>query len=102
MKYARIQRATQLFEIHQACQPRPLRSDELDEFFEPTADARDETISRRDRMRKILTRNPDVQSKLLLAVEELDPAQVRSHQEVRAGQAAAPERADRALQLADQ
>jgi hypothetical protein len=67
MRYARIERATQLFEIHRACQPRPLRGDELDEFFVATADARDETISRRDRMRRILTRNPEFQSKLLLA-----------------------------------
>ncbi len=67
MKPAKIERATKLSEIHRACQPRALRRNELEEFFVPTAEARDETISRRDRIRKVLTRDPGAQTKLLLA-----------------------------------
>lgn len=56
MPEQRLKRATTLAEIHQACKPRPLRRDELGEFFVPTSEARDEVVSRRDTLRKLLER----------------------------------------------
>lgn len=67
MRQSKIKKATTLSEVHRSCQPRPLRRDELDEFFVSTAEARDSVISRRERICKILTRDPYAQSKLLLA-----------------------------------
>jgi hypothetical protein len=67
MKERKLKRATSLAAIHQSCKPRPLRREELAEFFVPTAEARDEIVSRRESLRKILTRDPHGQSKLLLA-----------------------------------
>jgi len=61
-----IKRATNLADVLQACTPRPLRRDELTEFFVDTSTARDPIVSRREELRNRLTRSPDANAKLLL------------------------------------
>jgi len=62
-----MKKAKTLAEIHQSCRPRPLQRDELDEFFVDTSDARDAVLSRRRQMKQRLERNPDANTKILLA-----------------------------------
>ena len=61
-----MKQATTLSDILQSCDPRPLRRDELAEFFVNTADARDPVISRRDELRKRLMRRPSANAKILV------------------------------------
>ncbi|MCP4655885.1 MAG: AAA family ATPase [bacterium] len=62
-----MKRATTLSAIHQSCDARPLRREELAEFYVPTAEARDPVVSRRDELRKRLLRDPGKDTKILLA-----------------------------------
>jgi len=60
-----MKKAQNLSEIHQSCEPRPLRSDELADFFIETAPARDPIVSRRDEVRELLVNKQ--KAKILLA-----------------------------------
>lgn len=62
-----MKRAATLDEIHQSCDPRPLRREELASFFISTAHARDPVLSRREQLRQRLLRDPHGNQKLLLA-----------------------------------
>lgn len=62
-----MKQAANLSEIQQSFAPRPLRREELEEFFVLTDDARDPVVSRRDLLRKALKRNPGGNQKMLLA-----------------------------------
>jgi len=62
-----MKQAKALSEIHQSCHPRPLRRDELDQFFVDTSDARDAVLSRRRQIKQRLERNRDENTKILLA-----------------------------------
>ncbi len=62
-----MKRAETLAEIYQSCHPRPLRREELETFFVDTDDARDKVLSRRDEMRRRLTRDTTCNTKILLA-----------------------------------
>lgn len=61
-----MRRATTLEEIYQALGPKPLRIDELDEFFVETSQARDPHVSRRRQIKRLLRRE-DENVKILLA-----------------------------------
>ena len=61
-----MKKATSLPDILQSCDPRPLRREELSEFFVDTSAARDPVLSRRDELRRRLEQRPDTNAKVLL------------------------------------
>lgn len=61
-----MKKAKCLADMLQSCDPRPLRREELADFFVNTSAARDPVMSRRDEMRRRLETNPDGNTKLLL------------------------------------